>query len=75
MTAITDMARQYSRVTIVEYSLMVLLGGSSILLAFAPVSISIKQVGVALLFGLTAGLWLSHLIVVLDNALTQADGR
>jgi hypothetical protein len=51
---------------------MVVFGASSIVAAAAPLQSNVSTVLVAVFFGLTAGLWISHLIDVLHSAAQDA---
>lgn len=64
--------RRMDKLTQVQYSLMVVFGASSIVAAAAPLQSEVSTVLVAVFFGLTAGLWLSHLIDVLNTAAEDA---
>ncbi|WP_244531466.1 hypothetical protein [Halogranum amylolyticum] len=54
--------------TRVEYSLMFIFGTLCIAAAFAPLEESIRIAAVGTLFGFTAGIWVSHLVQVLQRA-------
>ncbi|MFC4406102.1 hypothetical protein [Haloarchaeobius iranensis] len=58
--------------TRVQYGLMFLFGSLSLVAAFAPLGELTKIAVVAMLFGFTAGLWVSHLIQLVQRAV--ADG-
>lgn len=63
---------QMDKLTQVQYSLMVVFGASSIAAAALPLPSQVSTVLVAVFFGLTAGLWISHLIDVLNTAAEDA---
>lgn len=69
---LTARIRRMDQVTRVQYALMLLFGGSCLAVAVAPLAPAINTVLVGVLFGITAGLWISHLIGVLHNAAQQA---
>lgn len=56
----------------INYAMMVIFGLASVGAAFAPVSQDLRIAAVALFFGLTVGLWLSHLIGMLHAAVNDA---
>jgi uncharacterized membrane protein YdjX (TVP38/TMEM64 family) len=58
--------------TRVQYGLMFLFGLLSLVAAVAPLGELTKVAVVAMLFGFTAGLWVSHLIQLVRGAV--ADG-
>jgi uncharacterized membrane protein YdjX (TVP38/TMEM64 family) len=60
--------RRANRDTRVQYVLMVIFGALCIVAAFAPLPESIRITTVGTLFGFTAGLWVSHLVQVLQRA-------
>jgi Flp pilus assembly pilin Flp len=57
-----------NRQTRVQYGLMVVFGTLCILTAFAPIRDPIRLTVVGTLFGFTAGLWVAHLVQVLQRA-------
>lgn len=63
-----DKIRRASGVTRVEYGLMLIFGTLCIAAAFAPLEESVRIAAVGTLFGFTAGLWVSHLVQVLQRA-------
>ncbi|WP_458206386.1 hypothetical protein [Haladaptatus sp. NG-SE-30] len=67
--------RRANRATRVQYGLMLIFGALCIVTAFAPLEESIRITTVGTLFGFTAGLWVSHLVQVLQRAaeLKKAD--
>ena len=65
------MIEQFKRVdrqTRVQYGLMVIFGGLCLLAALAPLGDPTRIAVVGTTFGFTAGLWVSHLIGVLQRA-------
>jgi hypothetical protein len=56
----------------INYAMMVVFGLASVGASFAPVSQELRIAAVALFFGLTVGLWLSHLIGMLHTAVKDA---
>ncbi|SIR02256.1 hypothetical protein SAMN05421858_1151 [Haladaptatus litoreus] len=60
--------RRANRATRVQYSLMLIFGTLCVLTAFAPLEESIRITTVGTLFGFTAGLWVAHLVQVLQRA-------
>jgi hypothetical protein len=69
---LTRRIRRMDKLTQVQYSLMMVFGASSIVAAAAPLQSDVSTVLVAVFFGLTAGLWISHLIDVLHSAAQDA---
>jgi uncharacterized membrane protein YdjX (TVP38/TMEM64 family) len=63
-----DEIRRANRDTRVQYVLMITFGALCIVAAFAPFPESIRITVVGTLFGFTAGLWVSHLVQVLQRA-------
>ena len=68
-----DEIRRANRDTRVQYVLMVIFGALCIVAALAPLPESIRITAVGTLFGFTAGLWVSHLVQVLQRAV-KANG-
>jgi Flp pilus assembly pilin Flp len=58
-----------NRDTRVQYGLMFVFGALCIITAFSPLQDPIRITTVATLFGFTAGLWVSHLVQVLQRAI------
>lgn len=63
--------RRANRDTRAQYALMFIFGTLCIVSAFAPLEESIRITMVGTLFGFTAGLWVSHLVQVLQRAAEQ----
>jgi hypothetical protein len=59
------------RLTKIQYGLMFLFGTACVVLAFSPLQQNVRIAGVSMMFGLTVGLWLSHLMGVLDVTLDR----
>jgi hypothetical protein len=68
-----------NRDTRVQYGLMVVFGVLCIVIAFSPLQDPIRITTVGTLFGFTAGIWVSHLVQVLQRAVeatkNEAGGR
>lgn len=60
--------------TRVQYGLMFLFGSLSLVAAVAPLGELTKVAVVAMLFGFTAGLWVSHLIHLVQGAVAENTG-
>lgn len=60
--------RQVNRETRIQYGLMFIFGALCIVAAFAPLEESIRITTVGTLFGFTAGIWVAHLVQVLQRA-------
>jgi ABC-type proline/glycine betaine transport system permease subunit len=78
MTAnFTQTLRKLDVDTRIQYGLMFLFGGLCLLAAVAPLALLTKAVIVSVLFGFTAGIWVSHLIQIIQQAAdptrTEAD--
>jgi hypothetical protein len=54
--------------TRIQYGLMFLFGALCLLAAVAPLELLTKAVIVSTLFGFTAGIWVSHLIQIVQKA-------
>ena len=61
--------RRANRDTRVQYVLMIVFGVLCIVTAFSPLQDPIRITVVGTLFGFTAGLWVSHLVQVLQRAI------
>ncbi|MFC7228770.1 hypothetical protein N0B31_15275 [Salinirubellus salinus] len=61
--------RRANRDTRVQYGLMVVFGSLCIVTALSPLQDPIRITVVGTLFGFTAGLWVSHLVQVLQRAI------
>lgn len=60
--------RRVNRETRVQYALMFIFGILCIVAAFSPLEETIRVTIVGTLFGFTAGLWVSHLVQILQHA-------
>lgn len=54
--------------TRVQYGMMIIFGTLCLVAAAAPIELLIKVTAVSTLFGLTAGLWISHLVQITQRA-------
>lgn len=54
--------------TRIQYGLMFLFGALCLIAAVAPLEMLVKSVTVSALFGLTAGIWISHLVQTVQKA-------
>ncbi|PSP63863.1 hypothetical protein BRC77_05510 [Halobacteriales archaeon QH_8_64_26] len=63
-----EQLKRVDRQTRVQYGLMVIFGGLCLLAALAPLGDPTRIAVVGTTFGFTAGLWVSHLIGVLQRA-------
>jgi Flp pilus assembly pilin Flp len=61
--------RRANRDTRAQYGLMVVFGSLCIITAFSPLQDPARITAVGTLFGFTAGLWVSHLVQVLQRAI------
>lgn len=61
--------------TRIQYGLMFLFGTLCLLAAVAPLGTLVKAVVVSALFGLTAGIWISHLVQIVQAAADSARAR
>ncbi|PSP75173.1 hypothetical protein BRC86_03945 [Halobacteriales archaeon QS_3_64_16] len=66
-----DQLKRVDRQTRVQYGLMVIFGGLTLAFALAPLDDLTRTAAVGTAFGFTAGLWVSHLIGVLQRAAEQ----
>jgi Flp pilus assembly pilin Flp len=57
-----------NRDTRVQYGLMLVFGTLCIVTAFSPLQDPVRITAVGTLFGFTAGMWVSHLVQVLQRA-------
>ena len=60
--------------TRVQYGLMLIFGSLCLIAAAAPLDLLIKVTTVSALFGLTAGLWIAHLVGVIQRAANRNRG-
>jgi hypothetical protein len=57
--------------TRIQYGLMFLFGALCLVAAVAPLDILVKAVVVSALFGFTSGLWVSHLVQIIQSAVVR----
>ncbi len=60
--------KRANRETRVQYGLMAVFGALCIAVAVSPLNDPIRMTVVATLFGFTAGLWVAHLVQILQRA-------
>jgi Sec-independent protein secretion pathway component TatC len=72
-TTLADFVGGVALETRIQYGLMGIFGTLCLLAAVAPLSTLVKAVTVAALFGLTAGIWISHLIQTVQKAADEAN--
>ncbi|CCQ37714.1 uncharacterized protein Nmlp_3593 [Natronomonas moolapensis 8.8.11] len=60
--------------TRVQYGMMIIFGALCLIAAAAPLELIIKATAVSTLFGLTAGLWISHLVQITQRAAIRNRG-
>jgi Flp pilus assembly pilin Flp len=65
--------RRANRLTKLQYTLMGVFGSVAVVAGVAPISEQLKIAAVALAFGVTVGLWLSHLLVMVQDAVDGVD--
>ncbi|MFY4811524.1 hypothetical protein ACOJIV_02285 [Haloarcula sp. AONF1] len=56
--------------TRIQYGMMLLFGGLCLVAAASPLGTLTKAVVVSALFGFTGGLWVSHLVQIIQEAAT-----
>ena len=66
--AVSNAVRGLAVETRVQYGLMFLFGGLCLVATVAPVDVLTKAVLVSALFGLTGGIWIAHLVQVVQRA-------
>ncbi|TSD09787.1 hypothetical protein DP107_14105 [Haloglomus irregulare] len=57
--------------TRIQYGMMFLFGGLCLAAAVSPLELLVKAVLVAALFGFTAGLWVAHLVQIVQGAVAR----
>lgn len=67
-TSLRKNLRRIDLETRIQYGLMFLFGTLSLIAAIAPLELVFKAVIVSTLFGFTAGIWISHLVQIIQNA-------
>lgn len=71
MNSRTQLAESLGRIDVetrVQYGLMILFGTLCLVAAAAPLALLIKVAVVSTLFGLTAGIWIAHLVQIVQRA-------
>jgi hypothetical protein len=63
-----DQLKRVDRETRVQYGLMLIFGTLCLVAGFAPLDDLTRTAAVGTFFGFTAGIWVSHLIGVLQRA-------
>jgi VIT1/CCC1 family predicted Fe2+/Mn2+ transporter len=58
--------------TRIQYGLMFLFGALCLVAAVAPLELLVKAVVVSALFGFTAGLWVAHLVQIVQSTATRS---
>lgn len=69
--SISQSIRKVDMDTRVQYALMILFGGLCLVAAVAPLAELTQVALVGTLFGFTAGLWVSHLVGIVHNAVKE----
>ena len=54
--------------TKIQYGLMIVFGGLTTAISLSPLGIQLRIMAAGTLFGITVGLWLSHLLTITYNA-------
>jgi hypothetical protein len=65
---LTTKLQQLDLETRLQYGLMFLFGGLCLVAAVAPLELLTKAVIVSTLFGFTGGIWISHLVQIVQRA-------
>jgi hypothetical protein len=68
---VIDQIRRADYLTKVQYLLMVVFGAATGALAFAPLPQRVQILGAGVAFGITVGLWFSHLLSMVVDAATD----
>jgi hypothetical protein len=71
---LTTTLQQLDIETRIQYGMMFLFGTLCLIAAAAPLEILSKAVIVSTLFGFTAGIWVSHLVQIVQKAAKQQRG-
>lgn len=66
-----DQIRRADYLTKVQYLMMVVFGAATAALAFAPLPQQVNILGAGVAFGITVGLWFSHLLSMVVDAATD----
>jgi hypothetical protein len=69
--AVAKTLRRIDVQTRVQYGLMFLFGALCLVAAVAPLELLTKAVVVSALFGLTGGIWIGHLVQIVQRAADQ----
>jgi hypothetical protein len=72
-STLTETFTRIDTETRIQYGLMVLFGTLCLLAAVAPLELMTKAVVVSALFGFTGGLWVSHLVQIIQRAAAGAE--
>lgn len=67
-TNLTTKLQRLDPETRIQYGLMFLFGTLCLIAAVAPLDLVVKSVLVSTLFGFTAGIWVSHLVQIVQKA-------
>ena len=67
-TALTETIQRIDTETRIQYGMMFLFGALCLVAAVAPLELLTKAVIVSTLFGFTGGIWVSHLVQVVQKA-------
>jgi len=74
-TNVSKELRRLDLETRIQYGLMLLFGVLCLIAAVAPLELLVKAVVVSTLFGFTAGIWVSHLVQVVQKAAERNASR
>lgn len=72
-STLTETFTRIDTQTRIQYGLMLLFGTLCLLAAVAPLETTTKAVVVSALFGFTGGLWISHLVQIIQRAAPGAE--
>jgi hypothetical protein len=67
-TALTETIQRIDTETRIQYGMMFLFGALCLVAAAAPLELLTKAVVVSTLFGFTGGIWVAHLVQVVQKA-------
>jgi hypothetical protein len=70
-----DKIKSSDKLTRIEYGMMVVFGSLTVGFAFAPFELRVRMLLTGVFFGLTVGLWFSHLIHVTYSAINDVRGE
>lgn len=65
---LTKTLERFDPETRIQYGMMVLFGALCLIAAIAPLELLTKAVIVSTLFGFTGGIWVSHLVQIVQKA-------